>query len=84
MNYFAVRGTPTGKAKCSWGPSYWCQNYKQALECNALEHCRAKVWAVKNEVIKQMSDVFLSDSCSVVKRWKSLNEYYIDIGLRTK
>ncbi|XP_020606225.1 prosaposin-like [Orbicella faveolata] len=44
-----VSGTPTGQAKCSWGPSYWCQNYKQALECNALEHCRANVWAVKDE-----------------------------------
>ena len=56
LNYFAVSGTPTGQARCSWGPSYWCQNYKQALECNALEHCRANVWAVKDEVIIYIND----------------------------
>lgn len=45
----SVSGTTTRQPKCSWGASYWCQNYKQALECNALEHCRANVWAVKDE-----------------------------------
>jgi len=70
LNYFAVSGTPTGQAKCSWGPSYWCQNYKQALECNALEHCRANVWAVKDEVIKHIfSDIsFIFFLCGEVPR----------------
>ncbi|KAJ7383615.1 hypothetical protein OS493_026801 [Desmophyllum pertusum] len=45
----SVSASPTGQGKCSWGPSYWCQNYKQALECNALEHCRTKVWTVKDQ-----------------------------------
>lgn len=46
----SVSATPLGESKCSWGPSYWCENYKQAVQCKALEHCRTKVWAVKNEV----------------------------------
>lgn len=45
----SVSATPLGQSKCSWGPSYWCENHKQAVECNALEHCRTKVWAVKDE-----------------------------------
>ena len=48
---FSVAATPLGQSKCSWGPSYWCQSYKQAVECKALEHCRSKVWAVKDDVI---------------------------------
>lgn len=50
LNHFAVSAGPTGQEKCSWGPSYWCQKYKQAVECNALEHCRTKVWALKDDV----------------------------------
>lgn len=28
-----------GSIKCTWGPSYWCQNEHTARECNAIEHC---------------------------------------------
>jgi len=36
-----------GNVKCTFGPSYWCQNYKQAKECDAVQHCQEKVWKVK-------------------------------------
>lgn len=61
LNYFAVSAGPTGQEKCSWGPSYWCQKYKQAVECNALEHCRTKVWALKDDVCV---DVEKSNVCN--------------------
>jgi len=37
-----------GTIKCTFGPSYWCQNYKQATECNAIQHCREKVWKLSS------------------------------------
>ncbi|XP_068710683.1 prosaposin-like [Montipora capricornis] len=46
----AVSASPVTEDKCSWGPSYWCENFEQAVECKALEHCRENVWAVKDEV----------------------------------
>ncbi|XP_028408448.1 prosaposin-like isoform X2 [Dendronephthya gigantea] len=36
-----------GEEKCTYGPSYWCDNYKQAVECKAVEHCRNYVWKPK-------------------------------------
>ena len=57
--YFVASATPLGQERCSWGPSYWCAKYKQAVECNALEHCRAKVWSVKDEVRKHLFVYFL-------------------------
>ncbi|KAL9985000.1 hypothetical protein ACROYT_G007351 [Oculina patagonica] len=45
----SVSATPLGQEKCTWGPSYWCQKYKHAVECNTLEHCRTKVWVLKDE-----------------------------------
>lgn len=38
-----------GSQKCTWGPAYWCQGYKQAKECRAIEHCKQKVWKMKPE-----------------------------------
>ena len=40
----ALPRKPLGSEKCTWGPAYWCKNYKQATECNAMEHCRRHVW----------------------------------------
>ncbi|KAK3726300.1 hypothetical protein QZH41_012728 [Actinostola sp. cb2023] len=51
-NYFAVSAGSfkVGNVKCTFGPSYWCQNYKQAKECNAIQHCQDRVWkASSNE-----------------------------------
>ena len=48
----ASPSTFMGSKKCTWGPSYWCQNYKQAKECKAMEHCREKVWKLKGAVIE--------------------------------
>lgn len=50
--YLSVSATPLLEDKCSWGPSYWCENHEQAVECKAVEHCRTNVWAVKDEVVK--------------------------------
>ncbi|XP_031562328.1 prosaposin-like [Actinia tenebrosa] len=36
-----------GTIKCTFGPSYWCQNYKTAKECDAVKHCQDNVWKVK-------------------------------------
>lgn len=30
--------------RCTWGQSYWCLNDENAVECQATEHCREKVW----------------------------------------
>lgn len=38
-----------GSNKCTQGPSYWCQGLKQAVECGAVEHCKQKVWPLKNK-----------------------------------
>jgi hypothetical protein len=40
-----------GEEKCTYGPSYWCENYKQAVECQAIEHCREYVWKAKGVCI---------------------------------
>lgn len=66
-----VSASPLGQEKCSWGPSYWCESYKQAVECKALEHCRTKVWAVKNEVMfyKTSSVMHWTFKFSVLHLW---------------
>lgn len=33
-----------GEKKCTWGPSYWCENIKNAAECNATKHCIKVIW----------------------------------------
>ncbi|XP_014484290.1 PREDICTED: prosaposin-like [Dinoponera quadriceps] len=33
-----------GADKCTWGPSYWCQNLQTAQECQAVKHCTEKHW----------------------------------------
>ncbi|RMX42497.1 hypothetical protein pdam_00020424 [Pocillopora damicornis] len=63
----SASATPLGQERCSWGPSYWCAKYKQAVECNALEHCRAKVWSVKDEV-----------ACDVCKELDPLMRAYLE------
>jgi len=36
--------------KCTLGPSYWCENYEQAKECNAVPYCKEKVWKLSSNV----------------------------------
>jgi len=31
-----------GASKCTWGPSYWCENSGQAKECNTTSWCVSK------------------------------------------
>lgn len=33
-----------GKEECTWGPSYWCENIKNAAGCNATSHCIKLKW----------------------------------------
>lgn len=33
-----------GTRRCTWGPSYWCENDRQANECKKVQHCKEKVW----------------------------------------
>nr|XP_018902483.1 PREDICTED: uncharacterized protein LOC109034023 isoform X2 [Bemisia tabaci] len=50
-----VRASPTSKKlmnggllvgadKCTWGPSFWCQNFSSAAGCQATRHCIQTVW----------------------------------------
>ncbi|KAM8706280.1 hypothetical protein ACLKA7_010541 [Drosophila subpalustris] len=33
-----------GASKCTWGPSYWCDNLSNAKDCRATRHCIQTVW----------------------------------------
>jgi len=33
-----------GANPCTFGPSFWCANRKNALQCNALTHCEKHFW----------------------------------------
>ncbi|KAG7213045.1 hypothetical protein KM043_002376 [Ampulex compressa] len=32
-----------GSEECTWGPSYWCENFKTSKRCNSTTHC-IKTW----------------------------------------
>ncbi|CAH1175910.1 unnamed protein product [Phaedon cochleariae] len=36
-----------GSERCTWGPSYWCQNLTSAAGCHATKHCIQTVWIHK-------------------------------------
>jgi len=38
-----------GREECLDGPSYWCQNFTTARQCNANRHCIRTVW--ENQVL---------------------------------
>lgn len=45
-----------GAKECTWGPTYWCSNLKNAKNCGAVTHCIQTVWekqkyAVDNDEI---------------------------------
>ncbi|EDW84504.1 uncharacterized protein Dwil_GK13103 [Drosophila willistoni] len=44
-----ISATPLGSQKCTWGPSYWCDNLSNSKECRATRHCVQTVW-VNREV----------------------------------
>lgn len=33
-----------GAKECTWGPTYWCSNLKNAKNCGAVSHCIQTVW----------------------------------------
>uniref|UniRef100_A0AAG5DVS2 Saposin n=1 Tax=Anopheles atroparvus TaxID=41427 RepID=A0AAG5DVS2_ANOAO len=33
-----------GAKECTWGPSYWCSDIKNAKSCGAVSHCIQTVW----------------------------------------
>ncbi|XP_076643246.1 prosaposin [Halictus rubicundus] len=50
-----------GREKCTWGPSYWCENIKTAAGCNATSHCIRIKW--NNMKVPEDND----DVCQVCK-----------------
>ncbi|SPP80857.1 uncharacterized protein LOC117583804 [Drosophila guanche] len=36
-----------GASKCTWGPTYWCDNFSNSKECKATRHCIQTVWEKK-------------------------------------
>lgn len=34
-----------GASRCTWGPSYWCENFRNARGCKATNHCIYRVWS---------------------------------------
>ncbi|XP_022213394.2 prosaposin [Drosophila obscura] len=36
-----------GVSKCTWGPTYWCDNFSNSKECRATRHCIQTVWEKK-------------------------------------
>lgn len=37
-----------GAKECTWGPTYWCSNLKNAKNCGAVTHCIQTVWEKQN------------------------------------
>lgn len=33
-----------GANRCTWGPSYWCNNISSSRECSSISHCVEEVW----------------------------------------
>ncbi|XKL58996.1 hypothetical protein PGB90_000012 [Kerria lacca] len=63
-----------GSKKCTWGPSYWCNNITSCKECRATSHCIKSVWSkihyeedtdsvcqVCKNMVKQARDQLLSN-----------------------
>ncbi|KAH8306358.1 hypothetical protein KR018_009013 [Drosophila ironensis] len=36
-----------GASKCTWGPSYWCDNFSNSKECHATRHCIQTIWETR-------------------------------------
>lgn len=51
--HFTVSASPLEHdvSMCSLGPAYWCENFEQAVECNAVKHCFTNVWVVKEQKV---------------------------------
>ncbi|ERL92231.1 hypothetical protein D910_09549 [Dendroctonus ponderosae] len=51
LNYFIDVATSSahllGEKRCTYGPSYWCQNLTNAGDCHATKHCIQTVWIHK-------------------------------------
>lgn len=50
-----------GSSKCTWGPSYWCNDLASSSECMATTHCIDTVWS------KQQFDSDDDDICQLCK-----------------
>jgi len=40
----AKKAPMLGQNECTWGPAYWCASRENADKCNAVDHCKRKVW----------------------------------------
>ncbi|EDV90600.1 prosaposin [Drosophila grimshawi] len=51
-----------GSAKCTWGPSYWCENLSNSKDCRATRHCIQTVWE------KRIVPVDTDSICDICKK----------------
>ena len=66
-----------GKEKCTYGPSYWCENIPQAAQCNAFSHCKQTIWEThqypvdNDEICKICLDMVTQarDQLPAMRRW---------------
>ncbi len=66
VSYLRVGDIPkpahiVGSQKCTWGPSYWCNNIQSAKECRTTYHCVKDVWN------QQKYDDDNDDVCKICK-----------------
>ncbi len=67
-----------GRGKCTYGPSYWCHDLRQAAECGAAQHCADNYWpamrlppdnddvcTICKNMVKQARDVLNSNQTLV-------------------
>ncbi|XP_068927199.1 prosaposin-like isoform X2 [Petaurus breviceps papuanus] len=58
LPFFPAHASPVlMKEDCAKGSEVWCQNFKTAYECGAVEHCQQTLWSkapVKNLVQKKV------------------------------
>lgn len=40
-----------GGDRCTWGPSFWCHQIKNAKQCSAVNHCVQSVWTKQQEPV---------------------------------
>lgn len=37
-----------GANRCTWGPSYWCNNLTTSAECKSTTHCISRIWSKRH------------------------------------
>ncbi|XP_046845570.1 prosaposin-like [Xenia sp. Carnegie-2017] len=69
-----------GLSKCTYGPAYWCASYAQAVECQAISHCKNYVWKKKGAddcdeckaAIEQVHTLFANNGSKLLEVMKNV------------